>query len=471
MKNKISHTLFLTIMVVAGLTGLYYVPSSALFGLSYKRVDLLSDLRREDTRDVEFTEEMADTSECFNNADTVSAKVCRPVVKHEKAGDIICIEDYSDEENRGMSPFYESLIDRDRLGRPVRIAYFGDSYIEGDILTGDLRAMLQKEFGGCGVGYVSVTSATYGFRPTVRHSFKGWKSHAITDSSRFDRSLQDMSCRYFIPEKGASVSLHGQKKYACLLDTCEISTLYFISKDSIKLKAVVNGDAVYNFALPGKETLQSVSVKGPMGDVKWTVEKFITPPVFYAVTMDAEKGIALDNFSLCGSSGSQLKSVPSSTLRGYDSLRTYDLIVLQYGLNVASEKRRNYESYKTAMAKVISHLKTSFPKAGILIVGVGDREHKNAKGNLVTMPCVKSLIRYQRELAEETHVAFWNLFEAMGGEGSISRMTKSKPSMANLDYTHINFRGGAHLAKIFFNTLMYEKKRYEEQKRTEHETR
>ncbi len=34
------------------------------------------------------------------------------------------------------------------MKRPVRIAYFGDSFIEADIFTADLREMLQQEFGG-----------------------------------------------------------------------------------------------------------------------------------------------------------------------------------------------------------------------------------------------------------------------------------------------------------------------------------
>ena len=54
------------------------------------------------------------------------------------------------------------------------------------------------------------------------------------------------------------------------------------------------------------------------------------------------------------------------------------------------------------------------------------------------MPGVKNLIRYQQALAANTHVAFWNMFEAMGGEGSMVEMVNSKPAMANYDYTHIN---------------------------------
>ena len=55
----------------------------------------------------------------------------------------------------------------------VRIAYFGDSMIEGDLMTQTLRQLLQTYFGGVGVGYVPITSIVSGFRQTVRAEYSG----------------------------------------------------------------------------------------------------------------------------------------------------------------------------------------------------------------------------------------------------------------------------------------------------------
>ena len=43
-------------------------------------------------------------------------------------------------------------------------------------------------------------------------------------------------------------------------------------------------------------------------------------------------------FSVRGSSGLHLRSIPLHTLRDFQRLRPYDLIVVQYGLNVATER-------------------------------------------------------------------------------------------------------------------------------------
>ena len=53
------------------------------------------------------------------------------------------------------------------------------------------------------------------------------------------------------------------------------------------------------------------------------------------------------------------------------------------------------------------------------------------------------------------------MFEAMGGEGSMAKLVHAKPSMANYDYTHINFRGGKHLAGLLYETLIYGKEQYD----------
>ena len=77
------------------------------------------------------------------------------------------------------------------------------------------------------------------------------------------------------------------------------------------------------------------------------------------------------------------------------------------------------------------------------------------------MPGVINLMRYQQKIAEENHIAFWNLYDAMQTEGGIEGMVNARPSQANLDYTHINFRGGKVLAKKLYEAIIFGKKQYD----------
>ena len=458
MKNKVTATFVFALLVTGGLLAMYFLPTLKVDGYTLRKVDLLSDLRPEPVEEV------------LCDSDSLELlPVVKPVFVDTCKTGMVCIEDYSDSTMRGMSHFYDALARRASSRRPVRIAYFGDSFIEGDILTADLRAMLQSRFGGCGVGYVPVTSRIAGFRPTVRHEFSGWQSHSVTDSIGFNRQLQDLSNHYYVPSAGAKVALKGQRVYASHLESCDESSFFFVASDSIWLSAVTNQSDTVSYAFPGNDALQVATVSGNIRNVEWTVEKFDSAAVCYGVTMDGNDGVVVDNFSTRGSSGQQLGGVPMPVLKAYNRLRTYDLIVLQYGLNVASEGITNYRYYTSDMVRVINHLKEAFPQASILLVSIGDRESKDEAGNLRTMPGVKNLVRYQQALAAETHIAFWDLYQAMGGEGSMVKLVESKPQMANYDYTHINFRGGKHLAELLFESLVYGMEQHEKRKAYENE--
>jgi hypothetical protein len=63
----------------------------------------------------------------------------------------------------------------------IRIAYFGDSMIEGDLLTQTLRKLLQKEFGGYGVGFLPIHSKVAGFRQTASVQSSGWETINFMD--------------------------------------------------------------------------------------------------------------------------------------------------------------------------------------------------------------------------------------------------------------------------------------------------
>ncbi len=449
----VARSLKLVLLVVAALFALYWLPVIRWGDTELRRVDILSDLR-------------PDESEDTATVDSLLPPPPKPLFVDSCKTGLTCIEDYADSTLRGMAPFYEALLQHDTLARPVRIAYVGDSFIEGDILTAHLRSLLQQRFGGCGVGLVDITSPIHGFRTTVRHSFGGWESHAYTDTLGFERKRQGFNGRYFIPFDNAYVELGQGSSGLAGLDSCQVSTLYFKSFAPLAFEARVNGAAVRQFSADSLPALQSRSVVGDIRRVRWTFNPHgrYGAAHCYAVAMDGEQGIVLDNLSMRGSGGLHLRTVPQNHLREFAALRPYDLIVLQFGLNVATQRGTNYEGYYKGMLQVVEYLKQAFPQAGILVVGVGDRAYRNDAGELRTMPGVKNLIRYQQRLAAESKVAFWNLYQAMGGEGSMPALVEAKPQMANYDYTHINFRGGSHLAAIMYETLVYGLEQYERRK-------
>lgn len=456
MKNHISRVFWFTFFILIFLGALHYLPTLSIEGHTLRRVNILSDILKEEPGT-----DPADTLQLPPPVKPAFVDTC-------KTG-MTCIEDYADSTQRGMEKFYQTLSNIQTMNRPVRIAYFGDSFIEADILTGDLRAMLQAHFGGSGVGYIDITTQTYGFRPTVKHAFGGWNSHAITDSTHFDRKRQGISCHYFIPHDHAYVEAKGQSTYASRLDSWDTNCIYFEAGGEVYLRSIINGRDTSDHYFSGEEGMQKIEADGKTEKIRWVVDHAPDSTTFYGIAMESKRGISLDNFGLRSSSGLSLRSIPMKRLKRFNLLRPYDLIILQYGLNVATQKGYNYDNYQKGLLSAIEHLKEAFPEAGILLIGVGDRAYKTEDGEMRTMPGIKNLIRYQQYTAAKAGIAFWNMYEAMGGEGSIEKMVQATPPQANLDYTHINFKGGKHLAKILYETLLYGKEQYDKRRAYEQE--
>ena len=147
MKNGTHRTALFLCLAMLVLLALRMVPAATVGGHELAAVDCLSDLVPEPEPVVP----PAVVPKAAAKAQQAVRDTCPP--------GMVCIVDYApDSLARGMQPFYQALSRRAKLERPVRIAYFGDSYIEGDILTADLRAYLQQHFGGCGVGFVDIAS-------------------------------------------------------------------------------------------------------------------------------------------------------------------------------------------------------------------------------------------------------------------------------------------------------------------------
>lgn len=471
MKNRLLYTFLLPFLVLIGLAAMMFLPELEIAGYALKPVNLLSDVGVSSSN---LHTPLEDDEPLMLD----SIPEIKPTFQEEHPEGMTIVEDFSSQLSdssffvgRGMDHFYEMLGKSRELTRPVRIAYFGDSFIEGDILTDQLRADLQSEFGGEGVGYIDMASPTAGFRRSVRAYSKGWRQKSITDSVRFDRSRQGLAERFYVPIGSAYTNVNGlPNRKSKHQDTCSVSNVYFRSPEGMSVSVRINGGETQTFEALATEEVQTLGVRGRIGKVTWSVtgDSIDRGDTFFGVSMDGVNGVALDNFSLRGSSGITLGTIPDHTLEEFAKVRAYDLIVLQFGLNVANARRGNYAEYERKMRQVVVKLAKAFPEASILIVSVSDRGQK-VDGEVTTMYGIEQLVKYQRQLAYRTGCAYWNLFEAMGGKGSMAVFADSIPVRANKDYTHLNFAGGRYLGHLLFEALVDGKNNYEKRKAYEAE--
>lgn len=461
----------LLLLVAVATIGLYFLPED--FGSwQIKEVDLLSDLRRNDEQQSKLAEEsmqqtnfieirkaaQTSASRGLANFSTDSLALRDSVYRKLQAEQPIdstrvLFEDYSPS-HTGLIRLYKSLRQRKSLGRPVRIAFLGDSFIEGDIFTAHLRRMLQGRYGGGGVGWVPITSEVAGFRSSIRHEFHGWKTVNMLHS----KGRHNPSGYYFLPNQEHSTANYKLPGDSSSINTATQVSLYYTADKRSAAYLQVAGDSSY--------TIEISPTNGSVGEYRWqghTKRVRLTVPSsdglhILGMSLEQERGVSVDNFSLRGNSGLALSKIDAALSSSLCSVRPYDLVVLQYGLNVANSKQLNYDHYYKGMISVIKHIKLCFPNADIMLMGVSDRGMRTANG-FVTMPAIHYLLATQRKIAIDSGVVFWNTFLAMGGEGSMANLVSR--GLAAKDYTHISFAGSKKIAEAFLRAFELEKEYYE----------
>ena len=336
---------------------------------------------------------------------------------------------------------------REGHSRAVRIAFVGDSFIEGDILVEPFRQALQQTYGGQGVGYVPLTSPVARFRQSIQQRFEGaWqetsanksKSRALfTLAETFATATATASTSYKLKSAADRVTLHY------VSDSIPVAITYGINGgERQRAELPASHGAMAEYTLP-QSGIKRVEIATEGGD----------GTRFYGVCFDGVTGVSVDNFSLRGSSGTKLNAVSSALTTQLSRFRPYDLIILSYGLNVVSARDNNdsYDWYYAAMAKSIEHIQQIYPHATILLMSLSDRATLR-EGEIHPLNGVARVLRIQHRLAQHYGLLFWNTHEAMASLGGIKGFVDK--GWAAKDYTHISMAGGRQLAKLLTADLI-----------------
>lgn len=471
--NNFPRLLILLILTAIFCFAMYFLPENIL-GIDIKKVDLLADIRshKEDESLLDSlrlglespvttlmdSEELRDSLLKVEGMDSIVLAERDSLYRllNDRNGDstLVAFEDYTIG-HVGLKRFYAALENCSRDKQPVRIGFMGDSFIEGDIIVGDFRSEMQKQFGGSGVGFIPVSSVAAPFRTTIKQKSSGWEVFSMITDHKNPYWLSGM---VFKPEdERATLSFELPNSYPHLSPVNSVKFIYRSSSDS-ELKLFTNKDSIAYRLEASPRLAQFEHAKSEITKADFQFDKAKGLEAMGVAFESADGGVIVDNFSLRGNSGLIIGRMDSALCHEFNEIRPYKLLILQYGLNVASDSTMHYGWYADRMETAINHLKRCFPETDIILLGVSDRSRQK-DGKFETMPAVLSLLHSQRKLAQKLHVVFWNTFAAMGGENSMVRFVDN--NWASKDYTHISFRGGKEISKSLIKAILHEKDFYE----------
>lgn len=365
-----------------------------------------------------------------------------------------------------LDPFFEALDNlehhkKDSAQALVRVAHYGDSQIEGDRITVFLRYNLQRRFGGGGVGYVPVFEAANHHSLKMRHS-ENWRRYSVfLDKQKGgDYGAAGVVFRYNVSKKldEKTEAYVGYEAELKRIHYNHVNVLWGGAQGQALLQAAVADSVVWQDSIRADGGFHCTRLGIPPNTEKldvWFETAGGPGPDVYGLQVDGARGIQVDNYALRGHSGGGLLNIDPDYFAAQIKQLNTKLIIVQYGGNIVPYDKEDFKWYEDAMYKILMRLRTVAPDVSILVVGVGDMARKVGE-HYESYPTVPKIRDAERNAAKRAKCAFWDLYEVMGGQGSIIAWVNNDPPLAAQDYAHLDYPGQKLIGDLLYKALMHE---------------
>ena len=322
-----------------------------------------------------------------------------------------------------LAAFYASLPESG--SKVVRVLHYGDSQIEEDRMSQQIREALQSRYGGRGCGLMPLAQTIP--NKTVKQQLRM--------NGRFIQAAQGPR-RYLVyglKRDQRNDGLYGVMGQVTMMNDSLV-------KGSEELTAVctpliptaaytrwrVFADTSVHYSFAG----DTVSLSG-RGAV-------------YGLSQESETGVIVDNIPMRGCLGLVFTKMDKTQLETFYREQNVRLIIMQFGGNAIpfNENPGTISGIVKGLRQQVQYVRECAPEASILFIGPSDMM-RQVDGEWESYPMVPYMDRLLRKMALEENIAYFSLFRWMGGTGSMQRWKEI--GLAGEDGVHF-YRGGARKA-------------------------
>jgi lysophospholipase L1-like esterase len=373
-----------------------------------------------------------------------------------RPGKAVTIRDPS---GRALQPFHAAWRSAAAGQGIVRIAFFGASHTASDLMSGQLRRLLQDRLGDAGHGFALPMRWNHGYRhqDLVVEATPGWQA---------ERHLQ---------VDGEKVGDYGYAGLvmasAATTDTAELRTTNenhhgrALSRLELWLRTGPDGGDL-DLAIDG--ATQRLSTKAERPGVRFEMWDLADGPhavrlqpagtgtvaVYGLIAERGNAGAVVDQLGIPGMRAEIQLHWREDLWRELITRRKPNLVVLAYGTNDVGDVDQPPEAYALQWRQVLARVRRAVPDAACLIVGPSDRLYRGPHRKLATMPRTPEVIAIQRAVAAEFGCGHWDMQAAMGGPGSMRRWQRA--GLATGDNVHLTREGYAWMGELLHWALVRE---------------
>ena len=366
-----------------------------------------------------------------------------------------------------LDHFYAALDKRSAV-----VLHYGDSPTTADLITADARAMLQKQFGDAGSGFVLIARpwAWYGHRGVEMDS-SNWKIDVAGVPGGLKDGLHGLGAASFRGSSGAMARW-------TLKDTPTAVEVAYLAQP---------GGGSFSLEAKAGEEVTPIGSAETDGDLGPGYASFDLPAGASQITLRVTKGtVRLFGadfrksgpgvvYSSLGINGANV-TLLSRAMNGPHwtaELQHYhpNLVVVAFGTNESGFPSFVNGTWGPELRAAVRRIKAAVPDASILLMSPMDRGERKQTGEIGTIEALPHLVDIESQAASELGVAFFNTFEAMGGAGTMAKWYNGEPRLVGADFIHPMPAGARIVGELLYNALRDGYNQYKRRQIKELETR
>lgn len=360
--------------------------------------------------------------------------------------------------------YYFSKLTLTELGKPgaiTRASHWGDSVLGDDGVTHAIRRRLQRRFGDAGHGFHVLGRYNLGYlhRGVSFKDKGGWHRCQIIFKCESDGLYGFGGVSSHSGGGGTSTWSTVDEAFGSAVSRFELWYLKHPEGGKFQIKVDEKVDRVVN-------TRANVTTSGweeinvPDGPHQFEVRAIGEGSArgFGVALERSGPGVVWDGLALIGSFTQRLDYQEPAHMAEQVKRRDTDLLVFMLGGNdVQREKMdlyRTMQPYEDEYTNVIRKYRAGKPEASCLIMSLTDHGERVGRAGIQTRRIVPKLVASQRKVAQAEGCAFFDTFEAMGGDGSIGRWYYANPRLAGADFAHPTSAGHEVIADLLVRSLL-----------------
>ncbi|MFK7990519.1 MAG: GDSL-type esterase/lipase family protein [Sandaracinaceae bacterium] len=392
---------------------------------------------------------------------TDRAQVIGRIAPEEYAGLTREIED----PHHSMRHFYRRLarVERDQ---PVlaRMGVYGTSTNGADRMTSQLRRLLQRRFGDGGKGWVPMAAGwRFQRHQDVDWEFDRWRTYVVNRSDgpldrygyggvlAIDRNRgAESSFGTEDDAPGTSVSTYRIFHQAYPEGGTFLAQVDDGPVERIDTASAEVEDRVHEISVPSGAHELHIRATAPEGDQGGETLRM------YGVTMEEDgPGVVVDGLALIGAFTRVLRLFDRAHLAEQVRLRDPDLLVFWMGANDAVSESVAFvpDQYVTHYRGILRRYQDANPDMACMVMSILDKGER-VNGRITTRPRVPRMVEAQREAANAEGCAFFDTYQAMGGDGTMRRWYTARPRLVTDDLGHLTAAGSRVMGTLLYRALL-----------------